>query len=336
MTQSPEPPGQDPSGPAQPPGGEQPAAPDEDAGDQRPFGEPGGPGYGESGPTGYPPPGGPGHGAPGPSGYPPPGGGYGQPGGPANPPPGGPGDPPPGGPGYPPPGGAGYGQPGSPGYGQPSQPGYPPGGAPGYGQPGTAGYGQPTGYGQPYQPYPGQANAYGAPSDPTLGEWWRRLLAWLIDSVIIGIVLSVLWIPAFSSFVNKIQNINNLYGSISSPARTTAINNAASSLLGSVLLLGLLGVLLAFCYYWLQTGAWGKTVGKRALGIRVVTADTRAKVSYGTAAGREAVFELCPLIPVVGSLFFLIDNLWLTWDPRRQCLHDKAAKTVVVKERALR
>jgi uncharacterized RDD family membrane protein YckC len=36
----------------------------------------------------------------------------------------------------------------------------------------------------------------------------------------------------------------------------------------------------------------------------------------------------------VGGLFALINESWLLWDPRRQCLHDKAAGTVVVKKNA--
>ena len=33
----------------------------------------------------------------------------------------------------------------------------------------------------------------------------------------------------------------------------------------------------------------------------------------------------------VGPLFFVADNVGLTTDPRRQCLHDKAARTLVVR-----
>ena len=39
-----------------------------------------------------------------------------------------------------------------------------------------------------------------------------------------------------------------------------------------------------------------------------------------------------PVGALVGSLFALVNELWLTWDPRRQCLHDKAAHTVVIKK----
>ena len=31
------------------------------------------------------------------------------------------------------------------------------------------------------------------------------------------------------------------------------------------------------------------------------------------------------------SAFALLNELWLLWDPQRQCLHDKVARTVVIK-----
>ena len=43
------------------------------------------------------------------------------------------------------------------------------------------------------------------------------------------------------------------------------------------------------------------------------------------------MYTLVPLVPLAGSIYGLLDTLWLLWDRRRQCLHDKAAHTVVVK-----
>ena len=48
------------------------------------------------------------------------------------------------------------------------------------------------------------------------------------------------------------------------------------------------------------------------------------------------MYALVPVVPSVGGLFALINEAWLLWDPRRQCLHDKAARTVVVKTRSER
>lgn len=252
----------------------------------------------------------------------------------------------------------GYGTPPQPGYGSQPQPGYgtppqPPGygsqpqagyGQPGYAQPGYGqqGYGQP-GYGQPgyaqpygsaYQPYPGTGYQYGPGKDPTLAEWWQRLLARMIDWVIVGVISSPLWIPAFTAYVNKLRSISNQYGgNLNTPAAQTAIDHAGGHLFGKLFLAGLAAALLLFAYDWVQHGLWGRTLGKRALGTKVVSASDRSKVSGGAAGGRAAVFALPPIVPLVGGLFALLNELWLLWDRQRQCLHDKAAKTVVVKVR---
>jgi len=343
MTQSQDEPGQGPgdsSGAAQPPPDEESTRawyqgttgpqPQPGSGSQPQTGnEPGysQPGYGSQPPPGYgtQPPGTPpqpGYGTPPQPGYgTPPQPGYGS---------------------QPPPG---YGtQPPQPGYGTPPQPGYgsqpPPGyGQSGYAQPGYGqqGYGQPgypQPYGSPYQPYPGTGYQYGPGKDPTLAEWWQRLLGRLIDWIIVGVITSPLWIPAFTAYINKLRSISNQYGgNLNTPAAQTAINHAGGHLFGRLFLAGLVAAVLMFAYDWVQHGLWGRTLGKRALGTKVVSASDRSKVSGGAAGGRAAVFALPPIVPLVGGLFALLNELWLLWDRQRQCLHDKAAKTVVIKAR---
>ena len=232
--------------------------------------------------------------------------------------------------------GPGYGQPrdGQPGYAQPGyaqQPGHGPGsaqpwhGQPGYGQPpgDQPGYGQPyPGYGPPFSRYGGQAGA-----DPTLAPWWRRLLAWLIDSAILTAVSAPVWIRPFVDLARKLRTIGLFYPSLSSPGAAPAVHRAEAEFGGSLLVALLVVVLIMLAYYWIQYAAWGRTIGKRALGTTVVIATTRQRIGAGQAGLRSAVFVL---VPCVLSLFFIIDSLWLLWDPRRQCLHDKAAGTVVV------
>jgi uncharacterized RDD family membrane protein YckC len=219
---------------------------------------------------------------------------------------------------------AGYGQ---AGYGQPSsgQPGYT---QPGYGQPG---YAQP--YGSPYQPYPGTGYQYGPGKDPTLAEWWQRLLGRIIDWIIVGAIASPLWIPAFTSYIDKLRSITNQYGNLNTPAAQTAVTSAGGHFFGDLFLAGLGAAVIMFVYDWVQHGLWGRTIGKRALGTKVVKASDRSKVSGGAAGGRAAVFALPPVVPFVGGLFALLNELWLLWDRQRQCIHDKAAKTVVIKAR---
>jgi uncharacterized RDD family membrane protein YckC len=226
--------------------------------------------------------------------------------------------------------------PGQPGYGQsaytsPGQPGYAqPPGQPGYGQPG---YGQPHSYGSPYQPYPGTGYGYQA-KDPSLAEWWQRLLARIIDGLVLSVLIIPLWIPVLTSLVNKLRNISNQYaGNTNSPAAQAAFSHAADQFLGEISLVVIAGLAIAVAYDWLQHGLWGQTLGKRALGTMVVSAHTRSKISGGAAGGRAAVYVLPALVPFVGGLFALLNELWLLWDQQRQCLHDKAAHTVVIKTR---
>jgi uncharacterized RDD family membrane protein YckC len=206
--------------------------------------------------------------------------------------------------------------------------------AAGSGQPGNQpypSYPQP-GYGQPYQAYGYQT----AGKDPALAEWWRRLLARVIDGLILGVIFSPLWIPPWRTFVNQLKAIADRYptgtrlGTI--PAAKNAIATAEGHLVARLFVVGLVFYLVAFLYDWIQHSAWGQTIGKRALGTKVVKADGNPRIGGGSAAGRAAIYALTPLVPFVGGLFDLLNELWLTWDPRRQCLHDKAAHTVVIKK----
>jgi uncharacterized RDD family membrane protein YckC len=114
------------------------------------------------------------------------------------------------------------------------------------------------------------------------------------------------------------------------------LDAAPGPVFGVPMITVLLGV--PFLYEWLQVSKWGATVGKRAMGIRVVDTATSGPIGPGPVPkGRAALRALCyspgvyhvPFyIPVLGQL----NVLWMLWDrPLRQCLHDKAAKTVVVR-----
>ena len=221
--------------------------------------------------------------------------------------------------------------------------GRPPPGA-GPGQPAGAAPGQAYGA---YRPYPGGrpgAPGYGAAGDaaagpaardPALAEWWQRLLARLVDGAILVVLTSPLWATAAISLFRRVQRLASQYPDLSQPAAAQAFNTGVSQMMtgmtGTFLLLGLGIAAVSFGYDWLQHGRWGQTIGKRVMGTKVVTADTRAPISGQAACGRAAVYALVPAVPSVGALFALVNESWLLWDPRRQCLHDKAARTVVVK-----
>lgn len=112
-------------------------------------------------------------------------------------------------------------------------------------------------------------------------------------------------------------------------------------LIGVPLLLGWVGdsgttVVVVFALGWAVvvgyeawlTAATGQTVGKRAVGIRVVD------VESGAPPGRNASLLRAALPPILGILIpafgWVIPYLWAVWDPHRRGLHDRLARTRVV------
>jgi uncharacterized RDD family membrane protein YckC len=141
----------------------------------------------------------------------------------------------------------------------------------------------------------------------TLGQ---RFLARIIDTVVL---------IAIGLVVSKIA----LGGEFSHPADASYSKQV---------LVGTLGYLLYFALEGAMTASRGQTLGKMALRIRA------ARLEDGGVPGqagwlRAAVYVLPGVLSaiLIGPFFWLVNSLWCTWDkPYRQCLHDKAARTVVV------
>ena len=75
-------------------------------------------------------------------------------------------------------------------------------------------------------------------------------------------------------------------------------------------------------------GSRSQTFGKMALGIKVVDADSRAPIGYVRAFRRwlsTATLRALFTIPTI------VDHLWPLRDRKNQTLHDKFARSVVVR-----
>ncbi|MFF2812227.1 RDD family protein [Streptomyces sp. NPDC058000] len=208
-------------------------------------------------------------------------------------------------------------QPG-PGFG-PAQPQY---GQPPYGQ---QQYGQPQGAPVPPQPYPPQAPVppYGAPQplQPQMGRPQGpppqalavpglRLLARFIDYLIILVLTLGVWIAVYAWM-------------------KSAFKSGDSGLMPTALSLIAWEVLVLLLFEPL-TMAMGGTLGKAICGLRVVHIETGNKLGFGHALGRWLCYLGIGMVPILG----LINVLSCIWnEPFRQCMHDKAANTVVVKRR---
>jgi uncharacterized RDD family membrane protein YckC len=153
------------------------------------------------------------------------------------------------------------------------------------------------------------------------GFWWR-LLGFVIDSIILGLVIAI-------------------------PLRQSSLSFYADSITE---------VVAAFLYFGLFVTYGGATLGMRLCRMRCLSADG-TRVTATQAFTRALVYGVLLLI---GSLYQLhtyrnptpaetrrlarqlsiylllvvphyLDLLWAAWDGKRQTLHDKVGGTIVVR-----
>ena len=125
------------------------------------------------------------------------------------------------------------------------------------------------------------------PSGPR-ASFGRRLVAYLIDAILLGVVY-VVFAAIFDQAVG--------YG---------------------------LSLLIGIAYFgYLEGGARGQTLGKMALGIRVIDFSTGGSIGYGRGVVRY-------LGRIISGLVCLLGYFWMLWDKEKQTWHDKIASSVVV------
>ena len=90
--------------------------------------------------------------------------------------------------------------------------------------------------------------------------------------------------------------------------------------------------LIAWCWLTIKYVARnGQSIAKKLLHIKVVRRDgSRASVSRIFWL-RNVVNTLIGMVPLLGILYTIVDALFI-FAESRQCLHDKIADTIVVKD----
>ncbi|WP_069811118.1 RDD family protein [Streptomyces sp. TP-A0874] len=145
---------------------------------------------------------------------------------------------------------------------------------------------------------------------PPLANRGRRLLARIIDSLLIGIPVGFV----MSLIVGGIEN-----------NRVLTADSGQSTIVQIIVLLAY------FVYDAVMLTTYGQTVGKKLMRIRVAMLSDGSIPSGQAGWFRAGTYALPQLVPCCGFVFWLINVLWCTWDrPYHQCLHDKVARTVVV------
>jgi len=89
----------------------------------------------------------------------------------------------------------------------------------------------------------------------------------------------------------------------------------------------LLALVLCPATYFISAWATtGRTIGYRAMGLRLARSDG-GQVSLGAAIARFVTLFACLMFFFPG----ILGAMWMLWDDKRQGWHDKVADTVVVR-----
>lgn len=177
-----------------------------------------------------------------------------------------------------------------------------------------------------YNPPPGSGGSYGSvpPGAPYRGPviasatWFSRVLAVIIDGIIVTVVGGLLLSPGGYFLATDSDLVEMPDGSV---------QFETVSALGVILVA--LGVILYLAFaFWnmiVRVSRRGGSLGKSAMGIRVVGQQTGKNIGVGTAFLRYL------LNAILGNLCFL-NYLWPLWDPQNRTWHDMIVSTYVVRK----
>ncbi|HET7900789.1 MAG TPA: RDD family protein [Candidatus Nanopelagicales bacterium] len=185
----------------------------------------------------------------------------------------------------------------------------------------------------PPPPAPGASAAAHEASEAEgvpLADWGQRAAAriidWAIESVLSApFILWAMW-PSVQTLVDAMT------AGTSSTALQAALQQYFTDLTAARIPLAIVTIVVTFAYQVPQNVLFGRTLGKRVLGIRIRMKAIDQNPGWLTATIRWGTYTFGVLL--LTSLFAVIDYLWPLWDrPWRQALHDKTARTIVVRAR---
>ena len=155
-------------------------------------------------------------------------------------------------------------------------------------------------------PYTYTQHGYGYSYGPAYAYsgFWRRVAAALLDGLILSVPTRLIAVVASAGSTGA------AFGYGLTPGASVAVS--------------VINTLVGVAYYACLEGTRGQTVGKMALGIRVVDADDGSFIGIPRGIGRY-------FARILSGIVFGLGYLWMLWDDRKQCWHDKLVRSVVVR-----
>ncbi|MGW3241469.1 RDD family protein [Streptomyces sp. NPDC001070] len=150
----------------------------------------------------------------------------------------------------------------------------------------------------------------------------KRLAARLIDSVVVGAVLAAAAVPLGTAAYEHLRDKVAAARLTGEEVTVWLIDGTTGVQLGIIAAVVLVTGLL---YEVLPTAKWGRTLGKKLLGLRVLDIESQYEPGFGQALRRWLTHTVLDALVIgfLGLAWCLFDRPW------RQCWHDKAARTFV-------
>ena len=141
----------------------------------------------------------------------------------------------------------------------------------------------------------------GGAAQVAYGGFWIRVVAYLIDAILLSIVIGVVAsLAGFNLMETDWERQNPLFN--------------------------LLSLVIGWLYFALmESSERGATVGKMALGLRVVTSNGQ-RLSFMNATGRY-------FAKIISAIILGIGFLMIAFTDKKRGLHDMIASTLVIKVR---
>lgn len=179
------------------------------------------------------------------------------------------------------------------------------------------GYTQQQGYAQQgYVPPYAAAHQLGyAAAQVRYAGFWIRVLAYIIDGIILGIVVGI--ISGVLSVAMHQNTSSFQFGPNAFPNQAMNGKTQANPVFSLVTML----------FYWLyfavlESSAMQATFGKQILGLKVTDLNGN-RIGFGKATGRY-------FAKIISGLLLCIGFMMVGWTQRKQGLHDMMASTLVV------
>ena len=153
----------------------------------------------------------------------------------------------------------------------------------------------------------------------TYAGFWKRFAALLIDGILVSMVEGILFLPVLGMFGIS------LFSAVNSESPSQIVGSVLALIAASVGWVCLTAVVSWLYYALMESSERGATVGKLALGIRVVDSNGN-RISFGRASGRY-------FAKIISGAILMVGYLMAAFTDRKQALHDIIAGCLVINSR---